>query len=586
MRFSYATMLALMTQDEALKILKTGVNVFLTGEPGSGKSHTIRTYVSYLRSCGVEPAITASTGIAATHIGGMTIHSWSGIGIAKTLSKNELTDIAGKDRVARRMRNTQVLIIDEISMLSAGTLDLVDRVCKKIRNSEQPFGGLQIIFVGDFFQLPPVSRFGEDEQAFSFQSSAWIGANPTICYLSEQHRQEDSAFLEILTALRCNTLTEDHIKRLQTRKVDPIESPDVTKLYSHNTDVDRINTARLKLLPGEARSYDMDHKGAKPLVEQLQRGCLSPETLTLKIGAQVMFTRNNFEAGFVNGTTGEVVRFSPDTKLPIIHLRSGREIEVEQGTWAIEAEGKQIASITQLPLRLAWAMTIHKSQGMSLDAAYVDLSGAFAFGQGYVALSRVRSLAGLYLGGLNHRALQIDATVLEQDGQFHDQSFKSQQKLAKMEVDYLQKQHEIFIFTCGGDMSYASNPKPSLIKKYKAPRSKKEKAKKEKRWEQTLKLIVDGKSVMEVAKERGRTIGTIITHLEEIKELGKIVASDLTHLVPNKDCRAIHDAFRALGNDFLTPTHEYLQGKYDYETIRLARILFEKEGLGRSGVRS
>ena len=573
-KMACVTISKLMTQDEALKILKTGVNVFLTGEPGSGKSHTIRTYVSYLRSCGVEPAITASTGIAATHIGGMTIHSWSGIGIAKTLSKNELIDIAGKDRVARRMRNTQVLIIDEISMLSAGTLDLVDRVCKKIRNSEQPFGGLQIVFVGDFFQLPPVSRFGEGEQAFSFQSSAWIGANPTICYLSEQHRQEDSAFLEILSALRSDALTEEHIRRLQTRKVDPIELPDVTKLYSHNTDVDRINTARLKLLPGAARSYDMDHKGAKPLVEQLQRGCLSPETLTLKIGAQVMFTRNNFEAGFVNGTTGEVAGFSPDSKLPIIHLRTGREIEVEQGTWAIEAEGKQIASITQLPLRLAWAMTIHKSQGMSLDAAYVDLSGAFAFGQGYVALSRVRTLDGLYLGGLNHRALQIDATVLEQDGQFHDSSFKSQQKLAKMEDEYLQKQHEIFIFTCGGDMSFVSSPPERSTKRFKNARPKKDKIKKEKRWEQTLKLISDGKSIVEAAKERGLTIGTIITHLEDVKKLGQIVTSDLAHIISNKDCRVIHDAFRSSGNDFLTPTHEYLEGKYDYETIRLARILF------------
>lgn len=567
-------MLALMTQDEALKILKTGVNVFLTGEPGSGKSHTIRTYVSYLRSCGVEPAITASTGIAATHIGGMTIHSWSGIGIAKTLSKNELIDIAGKDRVARRMRNSQVLIIDEISMLSAGTLNLVDRVCKKVRNNEQPFGGLQIVFVGDFFQLPPVSRFGEDEQQFSFQSLAWVEANPTICYLSEQHRQEDSAFLEVLSALRSDSLTEDHIKRLQTRKINPTDLPDVTKLYSHNTDVDRINNDRLKLLPGEMRSYDMTHHGAKPLVEQLQRGCLSPEKLSLKVGAKVMFTRNNFEEGFVNGTTGEVIRFSPDTKLPVIRLLTGREMEIGPGSWGIEAEGQIIASISQLPLRLAWAMTIHKSQGISLDAAYVDLSGAFAFGQGYVALSRVRTLAGLYLGGLNHRALQIDATVLEQDGQFHDQSFKSQQKLAKMEDDYLQKQHEIFIFTCGGDLSFASNPRPMMVKKGKTSRPKKDKIKKEKRWEQTLRLVSGGKSVVDTAKERGLTIGTIITHLEDVKKLGQIVASDLAHVISNTDCRAIHDAFRELGDESLTPTHQYLEGKYDYETIRLARILF------------
>ncbi len=466
----------IMTQAEALKILKTGVNVFLTGEPGAGKSHTIRQYVDYLRSCGVEPAITASTGIAATHIGGMTIHSWSGIGIAKTLSKGELLNVAGKDKVARRMRNTQVLIIDEISMLSGATLELVDRVCKKVRHNEQAFGGLQVIFVGDFFQLPPITRFGEEEQIFAFQSACWLAANSTICYLTEQHRQEDPDFLKVLSALRDATMNEDHIRLLQTRQVDPSQVPDVTKLYSHNTDVDRINDARLKLLPGEARSYDMSHQGAKPLVEQLQRGCLSPEKLTLKVGARVMFTRNNFEDGYVNGTTGEVVRFSPDTKLPVIRLLTGREIEVKPGTWAIEDAGQVLAFITQVPLRLAWAITIHKSQGMSLDSAFIDLGSAFAFGQGYVALSRVRTLAGLYLGGLNHRAMQIDDTVLEVDEQFRDQSFKAQQKHAAMEDDYLRKQHEIFIFTCGGDMSLMGTPRIKPLAK-PLPKTKKSKSK-------------------------------------------------------------------------------------------------------------
>ena len=182
-----------MTQDEALAILKTGLNVFLTGEPGSGKTHTINQYVAWLRERGVEPAVTASTGIAATHINGMTIHSWSGIGIKRDMTDYDIELIHSREKTARRIVEAKVLIIDEISMLDAATLGSVDRVLRTLRRrtlqAEQPFGGLQVIFVGDFFQLPPVSK---NEQAkFAFESSAWKEANPVICYLSEQHRQED-----------------------------------------------------------------------------------------------------------------------------------------------------------------------------------------------------------------------------------------------------------------------------------------------------------------------------------------------------------------------------------------------------------
>ena len=177
-----------MLQATALKILQTGLNVFLTGEPGSGKTHTINTYVEWLRMCGIEPAITASTGIAATHIHGMTIHSWSGIGIKRTLSVYDLDSIAGNKRVIEHVRHTQVLIIDEISMLSADTLTMVDQVCREVRKNDLPFGGMQVVLVGDFFQLPPVARswendenrlaFGEDENVspFAFRS-ATVRAN-------------------------------------------------------------------------------------------------------------------------------------------------------------------------------------------------------------------------------------------------------------------------------------------------------------------------------------------------------------------------------------------------------------------------
>ena len=185
-----------MTQNEALTILKTGANVFLTGEPGSGKTHTVNAYIAWLRSHGIEPAITASTGIAATHVGGMTIHSWSGIGINSSMTPELLDTIASKEHVAKRLQKAKVLIIDEVSMLSGEVLVMVDAVLKEVRHSDLPMGGLQTVLVGDFFQLPPISR---GETVFAFQSPAWKSLNPLICYLTEQHRQEDYVVVNGIT---------------------------------------------------------------------------------------------------------------------------------------------------------------------------------------------------------------------------------------------------------------------------------------------------------------------------------------------------------------------------------------------------
>lgn len=191
-----------MTQADAISILKTGQSVFLTGEPGSGKTHTINEYVRYLREHSVEPAITASTGIAATHIGGVTVHSWSGIGIKKFLTKADLDFIGTKERLVKQITKTGVLIIDEISMLDSRLLDLIESIVSYVKRSKLPFGGIQVIFVGDFFQLPPISRAGEPPVRFAFESKAWQRLDPLVLYLSEQHRQEDEEFLGLLTAIR------------------------------------------------------------------------------------------------------------------------------------------------------------------------------------------------------------------------------------------------------------------------------------------------------------------------------------------------------------------------------------------------
>jgi len=405
-----------MTQDRALEILKSGVNVFLTGEPGAGKTHTVNRFVEWMRMQGKQYAITASTGIAATHIGGTTIHSWAGMGIKRKISENAIATLQSNEFTMRRICSPRVLIIDEISMLDATFIDNLDYVLQEVRQSPLPFGGMQVIFVGDFFQLPPVVK--EGEMRFAFESDSWKSAAPQVCYLTEQHRQSDGEFLDILSSMRAGTITEAHKARLAAAIKEPEDQPE-TCLFTHNVDVDRVNDVELGRIEGEAHSFRMESGGVPFLVERLKSSCLAPETLMLKVGATVMFVRNNFEEGYVNGTIGHVVAFN-GYGYPVVETKDGRRIVPEMAEWKIEEHGRSVAHIRQIPLRLAWAITVHKSQGMSLDAASVDLSRAFECGQGYVAISRVRTLEGLHLEGINEKAFEMHPKVVEMDKVFRE----------------------------------------------------------------------------------------------------------------------------------------------------------------------
>ena len=568
-----------MLQTDALDMLKTGANVFLTGEPGAGKSHTVREYVKYLQSHGVTVALTASTGIAATHIGGMTIHSWSGLGIRKYVSRRDCKELATNSALAKRVRGASVLVIDEISMLEAAMLDAIDLICREVRNIELPFGGLQVVFVGDFFQLPPVSRQGEAPARFSFSARAWADAAPTVCYLSEQYRQDDPTFLEVLSALRRGTIADDHVAHLHARRT-PSDDKDITKLYSHNADVDHINAAKLRTLLGKEKTYKMTTSGSPKLVEQMMRGCLSPEKLTLKIGARVMFTRNNPIEGFVNGSMGDVVDFDGETKYPVVQMASGRVVTVQPGMWSIDGDGgAPIAMLRQLPLRLAWAMTVHKSQGMTLDKAYIDLGQAFAYGQGYVALSRVKSLNGLFLGGLNARALEVDPTVLEQDEIFRAESLAAEAMITDLSETDRAEGASAFIKACGGRKESIVRETIDAFSQYFVEKpAKKTKAPK---WTETLALIESGKSIAQVAKERSRTVGTIVGHIAEAHELGKLskeVFSRIRYAMEDVT-KAVHPVMKKLNSRgrFLRPVFDHFQGKYSYDDLRIAQWLLDIE---------
>ena len=403
-----------MRQAQALHIMMSGVNVFLTGAPGAGKTYVLNQFIAEARKQHKTVAVTASTGIAATHIGGVTIHSWSGLGIREQVSRRDLEQLAANAKLVKRYNSTDVLVIDEVSMLHGQRLNMINTVCKHLRKSEQPFGGLQVVLVGDLFQLPPVSR---DTRAVDFvhNADAWRELDPTICYIDEQHRQSGDGLLELLQAMRSGELQELHEEIINQRLGKRPESTDIiTQLYAHNVDIDAVNQRRLQAINDEAREYTMSSSGAAAKVEQLRRSVLAPEMLELKVGAEVMFVANHPVGRFVNGSRGKVIRFDDDDQ-PVVRLRNGKTLTVEQHSWKLEEDGRVRAEVAQLPLRLAWAITIHKSQGMSLDAALVDLSRSFAPGMGYVALSRIRSLDGLYLTGINATALQLHPDIYEFD---------------------------------------------------------------------------------------------------------------------------------------------------------------------------
>lgn len=411
-----------MTQEEALAILESGRSVLLTGAAGAGKTYVLNQYIRRAKKQGKSIAVTATTGLAATHLNGTTIHAWAGIGVNDMFDKHMANKI-GKAR-QELIKKADILIIDEVSMLHDFRLDMVDQVLRHVRDDPEPFGGMQVVLCGDFFQLPPVNRNGGRQGSFVTSSQVWSQNVFTVCYLKTQFRQkDDELYTDILNGIRAGVLTRSQLDALNARS-DAVDDPFTprTRLLTVNLDVDGVNHKQLDELDGEMHQYEMETHGSKQYVEQLQRSCLAPEVLKLKLGAQVMCIKNAQDRKYVNGSLGKIVGFEKLTDYPIVELTNGREVTIRMDTWELMDGDKKRASIMQLPLRLAWAITVHKSQGMTLDAARIDLSRAFVEGMGYVALSRVRGLRHLILDGLNGMALRVSPLAKQIDLELRDKS--------------------------------------------------------------------------------------------------------------------------------------------------------------------
>ncbi len=393
----------------------SGESVLLTGPAGAGKTYVLNQFIRLAKAEGKHVSVTATTGLAATHLGGTTIHAWAGIGVLDELPQG-FADHVSKGR-REIIEKTNILIIDEISMLHDYRLDMVDMACRLVRKQpDVPFGGIQVVMSGDFFQLPPINRDNSRHGGFVVYSNAWRELNPTICYLQEQHRQDDEQLLEILDAMRAGDIRRKHAELLLERGDAMLPEGDLTELHTTNVDVDRINQAKLEELYGDELTYAQATTGAANYVENLQRSVLAPAELKLKEGALVMAVKNAADRKYVNGSLGIVRDFDVLTNYPIVEFRNGKTVTMMPDTWELRDGDKKRASISQIPLRLAWAITVHKSQGMTLDAARMDLSKAFVEGMGYVALSRVKNLNNLYLAGLNRMALRVseDARSINQ----------------------------------------------------------------------------------------------------------------------------------------------------------------------------
>jgi ATP-dependent exoDNAse (exonuclease V) alpha subunit len=404
-----------MTQDQALAILERGDSVLLTGAAGTGKTYLLNKFIKRAKKSGKNVAVTATTGLAATHLNGNTIHSWAGIGIQDELPKKFFQKMSNQRKDI--IKKADILVIDEISMLHDFRLDMIDNVLQQVREDPEPFGGIQVVLCGDFFQLPPINRREGKRGGFIHGSEVWQRDCFTVCYLVDQYRQtNDLAYSSILNGIRAGELKQSQLEALYARK-NAIDDPFTTrtKLLTTNADVDAINQQHLDQLGGKTYKYKMEANGGKQFIETLKRSCLAPELLMLKKDAVVMCIKNAPNKSYVNGSLGVVVDFDEDDDSPVVRLSNGRTITMSPSSWELRDGDRVRASITQLPIRLAWAITVHKSQGMTLDSASIDLSNAFVEGMGYVALSRVRGFDDLILEGINGMALKTSPIARQID---------------------------------------------------------------------------------------------------------------------------------------------------------------------------
>jgi ATP-dependent DNA helicase PIF1 len=440
-------------QKYAFEKFKKGENLFITGPGGTGKTKLIHYFVDYMERKGIKYQVCAMTGCAALLLGckSRTLHSWSGIKLAKGPIEQIIRQVVRSKKTVSSWKKVKVLIVDEVSMMSKKIFDLCEKISRHIRKNENPFGGIQVVFTGDFFQLPPVGdEKEEDTSRFSFESEKWFQIFPlkNNIQLMKIFRQKDEDYIKILLEIRKGELSNEGKELLQKHVKRPFDKEQhngtiPTKLFPIKSKVEYVNSAMFSKLEGEEYIFENIEKSnysvyvdSNKLIEPellLKCQALTPpeimyemetmnkninieKTLKLKCGSLVMCTFNiDLENGICNGSQGIIVDFkenceNPDKKMPVVLFSNGQKRLISYQYY--QNDEYPTIVIAQIPLCLAWALTIHKIQGATLEMADMDLGkSVFEYGQSYVALSRIKSLDGLYLSEFHPHRIKANPIV-------------------------------------------------------------------------------------------------------------------------------------------------------------------------------
>ena len=529
--------------DKAIELVMEGKSLFITGKAGTGKTQLLKEIVSRLEAKKRYVAVTAPTGIAAHNADGVTLHSFLHLPLSPYLPGVKIPRLYDlNEDEARVVRQLQVLIIDEVSMVRCDMMDAADDILRHYRNSKEPFGGVQVVMFGDLFQLMPVADEEEEEQLMEYYESLYFFGSKVMeeldyamLELKKIYRQDKRSFVRLLNKIRwgrINAVTQEKLDRLFHRNYKVSEDSHQIILTTHNRKSKRINRQKLEAMEGQEWDYQAYTEGSFPSQEYPTNFHLN-----LKVGARVMFLRNSDD--YFNGMLGTVVALG-DESIEVKADENGRIIHVKRSTWDFnryhlntktkELEVERVATFKQYPLKLAWAITIHKSQGLTFDEVVIDAGKAFAAGQVYVALSRCRRLDKIVLmSRITPKAVMMDQSV---------RGYLNSVKRVEVEDE--------------------EAPAPKIERKI---------IKLSGTVKKTLTAYQKGCSPEEIAKRRGVTLGTIYDHLCQLIAAGEVSVYDV---VSKEDVALVASARKKADSDRLSLIKVYLPQEMTYETIKLA----------------
>ncbi len=542
-------------QAKALDVLERQGNVFLTGAAGTGKSFLLQHYLAN------KPAehfpIVASTGAAAVLVGGRTFHSFFGLGILEGGIEAAISRALKSGKVINRLSRASAVIIDEISMLSGTTLQAAEAVAREARKSNEPWGGLRIIAVGDFAQLPPITP-GMQTKDWAFLHPVWALSDFQPALLTTVMRTQDQEFLQILNYIREGVVNEEVCAFLDHRQAIEGDELTGTRLYPHRAQAEAFNMQRIQELPGVMYSFETEYVGKDLYIESAKKSVPIPGTLLLKIGALVMMRKNDSTGGmlYVNGSLGEVQDITSD--LLKVRLFSGDSIEVEREKFSyLDGEGNEVVAAWNFPVTLAWGTTIHKAQGASFDRMIIDIQRLWEPGQAYVALSRVRSGDGLHIERWSREAIKAEPLVTD----FYN-------KLADQALRYVPRPF----------YSVPLSNTPKKVKKAPA-QARANRAK------LILKSVQKQVPLADIASQCDIKPDRVVHYIEEFLVSGtQLDVEYLVRHIPN--WQHIKQAFEECGYNFLKPVYEELGGKVSYDDLRLVRCVYSAEKLRTSSAKS